>query len=153
MTEKDTDDLAELRRLVRKVIDSGPAGFEAHAERARGVRSAVHAEIASALGPVLNAHLNTLPQDTLVEKRDTAAWVNHELRQLGLAIRSPVSNIPGILIAAAGRSGDEREGSRFLIMSRDERGRKKHSPSSGWVPELELVEDPPRKEGRSRYRE
>lgn len=152
MTEKNTDDLAELRRLVRKVIESGPGGFEAHAERARGVRSAVHAEIASALGPVLNAHLNTLPQDTLVEKREIAAWVNRELRQLGLAIRSPVSDSPGILVANPGRDGDQGEKSRFNIITRDAAGRR-YSPSSGWVPELELVEDPPRKEGRSRYRE
>ncbi|MBE7506230.1 MAG: hypothetical protein HS101_08075 [Planctomycetia bacterium] len=93
-----------------------------------------------------------MPQNTLAEKRRLASWINHELRHLGLAIRCDPSGLPGILVAMPGR-GDREEASRFRVEARDEDGRRFQSSSLGWAPRLELVEDPARREGRSRFRE
>lgn len=142
----------DLRRIIRRIIEAGPARFESHAARARMVKSVVAAEIAARLEPALNAEADSMPQNTLDEKRALASWVNYELRRLGLAIRCEPSGLPGILVAMPGR-GDREESSRFRVEARDAEGRKVQSSSIGWVPRIRLVEDPVRREGRSRFRE
>lgn len=148
MSTGEEEDLAELRAIVRRIVEREPAGFTDRVRHARALRSSVQHELVALLEPALNAHLSGMPQDTLEEKRHLASWVNHELHSLGLGIRCPKTGRPAVLVANPGRSGDEGEASRFRIESRDERGKKHQSPSLGWVPELELVEYPGRKEGR-----
>jgi hypothetical protein len=148
-TEQGQGDLEVLRAIVRRIVESGPADFASRATRARTVRAEVQNTLAPLLEPAVNAQLNTMPQDTLEEKRRLASWANHELHDLGLGIRCPLTGRPAVLVANPGRSGDEGEGSRFRIESRDDSGRKQRTPSSGWVPKLELVVYAGRREGRS----
>ncbi len=146
-------DLARLRELVRKIVDTETCDFAERAAHARGVRAAVQAALVPILEPALNKQLNSMPQDTLEEKRSLASWVNHELHELGLAIRCPLTGRQAVLVANPGRCGDEGEKSRFRIESRDDQGRKRHSPTSGWVPEITLVVYGGRKEGRAHGRD
>ena len=150
MSTLDADE-QELRKVVRRIIENGPSEFDSCAKRARAVKSVVASEIATCIEPALNEKAETMPQDTLSEKRDLAAWVNHELRQLGLAIQCDPSGMAGILVAMPGRRDDD-EGSRFRVEARDTEGHKSQSSSLGWVPRLALVEAPVRREGRSRFR-
>lgn len=107
--------------------------------------------MAACLEPALNAEVNSMPQETLEEKRKVSTWVNHELRQLGLAIRCMPSALPGILVAEPGWS-DEEDRSRFRIEARNAEGRKQRSALLESAPHLELMEDSVRREGRSRFR-
>lgn len=108
------------------------------------VRRQVQSAIAETLAPSLNVHLDSQPQDTYSEKRLVATWVNHELHQLGLTIRCPVTGLPAILVAD--RKGDADEPSRFRLEVRDGSGHKRRTYCSQRLPVLALMEEPPRRE-------
>lgn len=102
-------------------------------------------ELVRKIEPLLNAHLQTMPQDTLPEKRSLAIWVNRELRELGLCIRCPKTGAPAILVADFSSAAEENV-SRFRIDSRQSEGHRKRTTTSYSVPKLELMAEPPRKE-------
>ncbi len=145
------DEYQALRDTLRTALDQEADSYAQLSMRARFVRSVATAEIAIAVTVSLNAEAKQRPQDTLVEKRELAAWVNHELRQLGLTLAFPGTGRPAILTATPGRR-DADEGSRFRLESKDEQGRRVMSASLEWIPELEPIENPPRIEGGARYR-
>jgi hypothetical protein len=120
------------------------AGYQQVQAALANVRKQVQAAIAETLTPALNAHLDAQPQDTYSEKRHLASWVNHELHQLGLNIRCPLTGLPAILVAD--RRGDADEPSRFRLEVRDGTGRKRRTYCSQKLPVLDLVEEPPRRE-------
>lgn len=140
-----------LRETLRAALDHEAGSYAQLSMRAKSVRSIAMAEMARAVTASLNAEASRFPQDTLVEKRELAAWVNHELRQLGLTLAFPGTGRPAILTATPGRR-DADEGSRFRLESKDEQGRRVMSASLEWMPELEPIENPPRIEGGARHR-
>ncbi len=107
------------------------------------------AQVASVLAPRLNAHLKTLPQDNYADKQALATWVNNELRQLGLAIRCPKTGKPATLVADSRGQG---EYARFRLDVRGDDGRHLRTMTSTTLPEFELIEDEPRREGRAGLR-
>lgn len=132
------EDAEDLRRIVRKLVSAGPAGFASHAARAKAVQTVVHNEVASLLAEPLNTAIEETPHVSISDKRRLAMWVNRELRSLGLAIKAP-SGHPGILVADAVRSSDED--GRLRVEARDERGRRLRSSSFWRAPILELMAD------------
>lgn len=144
-------EIESLRALVRTVMSASPGEYPSVAARARAVKSAVVTELTGYIGPALNLAIEARPQNSLMEQRALAAWVNYELRSFGMAIRLASGSAPGILTANPSRSAED-DGGCFRVESRDASGVRKRSSVSRGVPMLELVEDPPRAEGGSRYR-
>lgn len=145
------DEYPALREALRNTLENVSESYAQISERSKSVRSIAMSEIALAVTASLNIEASRRPQDTLAEKRELAAWVNHELRQMGLALAFPCTGCPAILTATPGRR-DADEGSRFRLESKDEQGRRVMSASLGWLPELEPMENPPRIEGGARHR-
>jgi hypothetical protein len=104
---------------------------------------------AEVLGPRLNAHLNSIPQDTLVEKQALATWLNEQLRAIGLAIKCPKTGLPGILKADFKDSANDSV-SRFRVEVWDPGRGRYQSFSSNTLWDLTLMEAPPRRESLSR---
>jgi len=144
-------DFEDLRAVLGRALASPYGSYEELAGRALRIRSMVAGEIAAAITDSINAEAAQRPQDSLAEKRELASWVNHELRQLGLALAFPGTGRPAILTATPGRR-DADEGSRFRLEAKDERGRRVMSGSLSWAPKLEPIASPPRSEGGARYR-
>jgi len=140
-----------LRQALRDALAHDTDSYAQLSERSKTVRSIAMAEISRAVTASLNAEAKQRPQDTLIEKRELAAWVNHELRHMGLTLAFPGTGRPAILTATPGRR-DADEGSRFRLESKDEQGRRVMSASLEWIPELEPIENPPRIEGGARHR-
>lgn len=151
MPGSDDEEINEIRKRVRSRLEQRPESWAERAKAARELRLTILKEIASSLEPVLNAEASARPQDTLEEKQDLATWLNRELRELGLAVACPPSQLPGIVVADAGRTAEDGS-SRFRIEAHHPDGRRVRSASTAWVPSLELVVDPPRREGGSRRR-
>jgi hypothetical protein len=137
-------DRASFLSLFRRLPDD----FQQASAAVRALRHQFHEEMAAALAPRLNAYLKTLPHETLADKQAVATWVNNELHQLGLTIRCPKTGNAAILFADF-KNPEHEDISRYRIESKDARGKKIRSTSRE-LPELELMEDPPRREALSR---
>lgn len=133
-----------LSDAVRREGLRDGAGYQKVQSALANVRKQVQSAIAETLAPALNAHLDSQPQNTYTEKRHLATWVNHELHQLGLNIRCPVTGMPAILVAD--RKGEADEPSRFRLEVRDGLGHKRRTYCSQRLPVLTLMEEPPRRE-------
>jgi len=113
------------------------------------ISHAFHQELAAALAPRLNAHLRSVPVGTYQEARTAASWLNHQLHTLHLCTRCPKTGRPAILLADI--RGGERDRPRWRFQARDETGVTARTASSSELPALELMEDPPRREGLSKW--
>lgn len=100
--------------------------------------------VAKRLQPLLNQELQVQPKDSYAEKQSIASWVNRRLKEIGLAIKCPKTGRPANLFADIKQAGSEI--SRFRLEIRDEKGHKVRTYNSRSLPELELVEDEPRRE-------
>jgi len=132
------------------LLRSLPTDYDNARDVAKEIRRTFHEELAAAMQPRLNGKMKTMPHDTYQEKQVLASWVNHTLHaDLGLAIRCPRSREPAILIADIRSTATQM--SRFRLEIHDKKGRKVRTYSSAKLPELELMEDPPRQESLSRW--
>ena len=133
---------------IGKLFASLPKDYPQARKAVGELSHSFHRGLADAIGPGFNAHLQTMPHDTYEEKQAISSWCNHELRNLRLAIRCPRTHRPAILLADL--RGHDDGASRFRLEIRDERGRKIRTYSSSELPAVDLMEDPPRREGLSR---
>ena len=134
----------QFQSLLQVISQESPPDFVAQSERFVSLGHTFRKTIAAILQAPLNAHLKTLPQETPKEKQAIAVWVNGQMRNLGLAIRCPKTGRPSVLISDIKESGSEI--GRFRLENRDEEGAKARTLTSKSLPELELMEDLPRKE-------
>ena len=146
MEPEETKWRARFRRMMRDL----PADFERAKPLAEAMNRAFHAELATAIGPRLDARLQALPQDTYAERQAVSTWCNQELRNLRLCIRCPKTGRPAILLADI--SGREGAIPRFRLQVRDVQGQISRSWSARELVDFELMEDPPRREGLARWR-
>lgn len=152
MGESEQDQIdADLRSAVRSALRGRAEQGVAAIEAAQRLRRTFHAELAAALEPRLNTHLQSLPQHSCDDKRRIATWTNGALRELGLAIRCPVTGRAARLLADY-RDDGSRE-SRFRLEVSGPDGRKKRSYTGTTLPHLSLRESPPREEGLTRWNE
>jgi hypothetical protein len=100
--------------------------------------------LAKMLQPLLNKELSARPQETYSEKQALATWVNRRLKEIGLAIKCPKTGKPAIVLADVKHGGSDV--SRFRIEIRDDAGKKVRTFTSRALPELNLMEDEPRRE-------
>lgn len=127
---------------LRHDLAALPADYEASYAEIVKCRHQFFREISQALEGRLNAHLHTLPRETLAEKRNIATMVNRDLRELNLCVRCPHTGSPAILVADF--SGHSDGTSRFRYEMVSETGRRLKKLASRDVPTLELQEAPQR---------
>jgi hypothetical protein len=139
---------ADWRGEFKKLLSSLPKEYLEARKTATEISHAFHSELAAAIAPRLGEHLQTMKSDSYEEKRDLAAWCNEEVRLLRLSICCPRTGREAILVADV--RGPEDDTSRFRLQTTDERGRRTRTYSAAELPPLELMEDPPRREGRAR---
>jgi hypothetical protein len=94
------------------------------------------AVLAAEYGMGLRRKAEAMPRETLTQKRALARWVNHELRQFGLAIRCPRTGRPSALLADPGR--DIKSG-RFQLYNEAPGGKMERTLSSATLPALDLI--------------
>lgn len=104
-------------------------------------RSITHDAIALAYREPFNAHLRSLPQDTLQERQALCRAANEHLRELGLAVRCPRTGEASMLQVDTDRSNAS---GRFRIVTLAAPRTK--SMSSLTLPAVELVRRPDRRE-------
>ena len=137
----------EWTKTFRKMFSQLPDEFAEASRLAKELSTVFHSEMARELSASFNAHIQSLPQNSYDDKQSIATWANRELHRLHLAIRCPKSGKPALLIANYRQRGDDRP--RFKIECRHSEGRT-NTIFSGALPELELIEDPPRQEPLAR---
>jgi hypothetical protein len=136
--------LEEWRQTLAKAFARLPESYADASLLAEKMRHVFHEVLASAMQPRLNASLQATPHETYQQKQAMASWVNAELHnRLGLTIRCPRTGRSAILVADIRDA--EKQASR-LRLEVHYPGRKKERTytSSGSIPELQLMEDPPR---------
>lgn len=134
-----------VREAVADHFRSVPEAFADREAEAKRIKSLVLAQVAAALQPSLNESFSLRPHGTLPDKQDLASEVNATLRDVGLCLRCPRTGEPAILVADFKDASDARTG-RFRFETRDAHGRKSRVGSTAGFPELELMEDPGRRE-------
>ncbi len=143
MSEEQEDLKPAWLKVLRAALDEMPRDYRARYEQVSAMRHAVLREFASAIQRQLNDYLQSLPQETVEEKRHIAKTVNSELRVLNLSVRCPVTQLPATLVAEPGYLNRT---SKFRFQSFDTSGRRWQKGVSHKVPLLELIEAPPREE-------
>jgi hypothetical protein len=137
--------LEAWRQALRELFAKLPKNYPEATAAAEEIRHTFHTELAAAIQPPLNAHLKTMPRETYQEKQSLASWVNGELHnRLGLTIRCPLTGRQAILVADVRDS--ESQASRFRLEVHEGRRKERTYTSTAKLPELELMEDPPRLE-------
>lgn len=140
---------ASEEQRCKDLIGELPADYLKAAGAAMRMRHTFHRQLSAEIESRLNRYLKSQPQESLEEKRELASWVNAQLRHLGLTIRCPKTGNPATLIADF-KNSQESHISRFRIQGKDEYGKRVRSSLSDNVPDLELMEDIPRRESLAR---
>jgi anti-sigma factor RsiW len=113
------------------------------------IRHAFHRHIASLLEEALNEQVTGMPQDTIEERKALTSWINAQVREIGLAVKCPVTKRPAALIVDR-QNRDHPDITRFRFALRTEDGRSSHTAASRNLPRLELTEQRPRVESLAR---
>jgi hypothetical protein len=137
------------QRIQQELFHELPASYAERYLALTEIRHVFLQVLAENLQNCLNEHLKSIPEDTLAEKQALATWVNEQLRSLGLAVRCPKTNLPGILTADFKDSANN-EVSRFRVEVRNERRGRFKSMAVNTLFDLTLMEDAQRQEALSR---
>ena len=140
---------SEWLERTRDLLAAMPHDYGASSGEAAELTHAFRTTVAAALQPRFNAHITSMPKDSIADKSALASWVNHELHQLGLAIRCPRTGGPAILTADT-RTPEDDAG-RFRLEVRGVSPRRIRTLTSVQLFELEIMEDVPRQEGGARW--
>lgn len=143
MSELQQDLKPAWLKALRSALDELPRDYRSRYKQVGALRHAILREFASAIQAPLNDYLQSLPQETVEEKRDIAKRVNSDLRKLNLSVRCPVTRLPATLVAEPGHLNRT---SKFRFQSFDASGHRWQKGVSHKVPLLELIEAPPREE-------
>ena len=139
-----------LQQLIKSLFDRLPDGYARHYAKVRSIRQAFHLELAAALAPALNEHVVGLPQDTPEERQEMVAWINQQLRDIGLAVKCPTTGQPAVLVVDR-QDRQHPEITRFRFSVRSPEGKQSHTAARRNLGELELTEHRPRIEPLSKF--
>lgn len=103
MSKTDHDD--DIRRTIQSLFQGLPADFDQAASRAADIAYIFRSEMATRLEPTINQYLQRLHDCPLEEQIERVARLQHALRSLRLAIRSPTFHVPAKLEVAPKRKG------------------------------------------------
>ena len=152
MTEDVTDAARRISRALEELFADLPQKHEDRISEILEVRHLFNAKLARVLEPSLNARLHETMGSTIESRRAAASWCNDLLRRTSLAIRCKKTGKPAILVLDA---KSHRKGiGRFRLEIREGHRNPLRTLSSTDLPDqLELMEDGPRQEPLSRYRD
>ena len=136
--------------FLTAIGDSIPSSYLEAVQAVQALSHRFHQAIAKAMESRINDFAATLPQHSLIEKREASTQINDMLRGLGLAIRCPETGAPAILVADSATGTDAR--SRFRMDSRDRDGRRVRVHHMSSIEHLELMPLPIGREPHTRYR-
>ena len=138
-----TDWLTPLRESLKRA----PRDYaKAHADMV-AMRHTFLQEIAAALEPRLNEHLQAQNMPTFTEKSEACKTVNRDLRALNLCVRCPSTQGPSMLSADYSYDGNKNSRFRFQLLGSGRGNVRKDSSTT--TPVLSLMEAPAREENLS----
>ena len=135
---KEENDLKGFEESLRRILANPYEDYETRRCLLEQLSDISRSVIAAALEPSLNKYAATVPHETYDEKKELAKWINAELRRFGLAIKSPDTGSPCLIVATTGRNPAV---GRFVLDYTDEFGKRHHPLSSGTLPHLEVMLD------------
>jgi hypothetical protein len=139
-----------IEKLIKSLFDRLPDSYSDRYAKVRSIRRQFHAELADALTATLNEHVVGLPQDTPEERQEMAAWINQQLRDIGLAVKCPATGQPAVLVVDR-QDRQHPEITRFRFSVRAPDGKQSHTAARRNLGELVLTEHRPRIESLSRF--
>lgn len=107
MTEGETDlELEPAKQTALESLFSNlPEGFDERCAALRTLRDAFHRLVGSALRPSLQAHVIARPDRGIVDRKETAAYIDSLTRELGVTTGSDKGQ-PLLLVAEKNLDGD-----------------------------------------------
>jgi hypothetical protein len=140
----------EQKEQVERVFQLLPESFVERYAVLKALGRYFHEQMALALQPALNLHFKDVPQDTYEDKAALGSEVNTLLRDLHLTLRDQKTDLPAVLLADF-KNAENRHVSRFRFQVRPPHSGKAIKTSvHRQLPDLELMEDPPRRESFAR---
>ena len=142
--------MSDLEKKAQGAATTASDGYQAKAADLSGITHNYMAKLAKELEPALNAHVQSMPQETHEDKKEVASWVTKELRRFDLAIKCPKTGHPAILFTIP----DYQPGvGRFVVEHKTPEGKRVRAFTPIRVSQLELMEAPTRREGLMEQRE
>lgn len=140
----------ERQRALKTLLARLPESYsERHAALAK-IRHAFHQEMATELEAYINHHVAAKPQETFKERSELAAWINQQLREIGLSVQCPNTYKPATLVIDY-LTADDPETTRFRFAVRSEDGKQQRTAGRRQLPQLKLTEHLPRIEPGAKY--
>jgi len=127
-----TDLARHIARLLGELPDDYGRLRQALADWSLDFRAA----LAARLEPAFNQYLQSIPHQTLEQKKTLAKFVNYELSLLGLSVSCPKTGRAALLLAHPGRHAHE---GRFVLQILTEDGRRSVKTASQELPYLNLM--------------
>jgi hypothetical protein len=146
---KDVSKQPEWRKLLHEAFRQMPKGYHDFYKVATEARQEFVQELAAATQERLNPYAQSLPQYSLEDKRKIAYEVNQDLRALNLCLKCPVTGLPAILVGDYGSTPEKDNRFRFEV---HQSGRQLRKGAFRQVPDLTVMEAPPRTERWSHRR-
>ena len=144
MPAKNKDGLeAKLRRITELVAPRDRETYGALHKRLAEARELFHDLLAERLTEGFNAHLASLPSQTMEQKQQLTRDANADLRALGLAVKCPKTGQPAVLHADRGNHPAE---GRFQVALISAESNRKRTLSSPQLFSVELMGHPTRRE-------
>ena len=125
MSESSSKD--DWRALLRASLGRLPKDYHKARDQLAQIRRDFLTEVAEALEKPLNAHLKTLPQESLAEKREIATSINRDLHSLNLCVKCPATGLPAVLVADYRDHEDRSSRFRFVVIDAHEHRMKRHT--------------------------
>jgi hypothetical protein len=140
MTDGPENGLTEQRRqLVASLFEDLPADFRGRQQAVLNLRREFQQQLALSVAPAINAHIASMPQTNLEDKRTVATWTNAVLHEMGLRVKSGRGH-PSIIVADCQKPNEPDDTSRYRLTSTDENGKvRRGDVTSGRLYELELM--------------
>jgi hypothetical protein len=142
-----------MQRAVNRIIHilqaNASTDFAKEFAVAEELTHLVRQEIIQRITKPFNDTMRQQPSATYEDKKETCKWANDRLRQLGLAIKCPMTGTPGILWGNRARQSDM---GRFTVEASVADGERKPTRSfPKWI-DLDLTEAVPRRVSWARGR-
>jgi len=139
-----SDELLQLRRVLRALIDQLPQDYAARYEALARVQACCREACARGLEPSINERMAgsaATAGEAVDGMRAIARWINHDAAELGLAIRCPQSSRAATLAADTARTSRGSAG-RFRLQVHDDEGGRHWTLYSAQPPKIQLMARP-----------
>jgi hypothetical protein len=98
---------AERQKAIGSMFANLPEAGSERTKALQAIRGAFYAELAKQYEPVMNEFVRVQPQVTKEDRSNLATTINRMVRELGLSVKCPRTNLPATLIVDSKREGDK----------------------------------------------